>query len=99
MRDQNLRIVGGEAGEEAGEVFALAPHGDEGVRDAVEVGEGVAAAVLQLELEAAEGADALDGGRLERNDEGAGNHEELGAQAGDDFRGGVAFGFALVPST
>ena len=60
--DQHLGIVGGKAGAELGDVFALIAFGDQEVRCAVEVGEGVAAAILQLKLEAAKQAEALDGG-------------------------------------
>ncbi len=50
---------------------------DKGVGDAVDVAEGVAAGVLQDELEAADGADTGDGGRLSGEGDAAGNTEEL----------------------
>ncbi len=59
--------------------------------DAVDVAEGVAAGVLQDELEAADGADAGDGGRLGREGDAAGDAEELGSDVGDDGFGGEFF--------
>ncbi len=64
------------------------PCADHGVGDAVDVAEGVAAAVLQDELEAADGADASDGGGLGGEGDAAGDAEELGADVGDDVLGG-----------
>ena len=87
--DEKLRVVGGEGGVHAGEAGAgSAALTDDGVGDAVDVAEGVAAAVLQDELEAADGADAGDGGRLSGEGDAAGNAEELGADVGDDGFGG-----------
>ena len=53
---------------------------DDGVGDAVDVAEGIAAAVLQDELEAADGADARDGGRLSGEGDAAGNARRASAQ-------------------
>src|SRR5206468_2856199 len=61
---------------------------DDGVGDAIDVAEGVAAAVLEDELEAADGADAGDGGRLGGEGDAAGDAEELGAYFLDDSAGG-----------
>ena len=87
--DQELRIVGGEGGVHAGEAGAgRAALSDDGVGDAIDVAEGVAAAVLQDELEAADGADAGDGGRLGGEGDATGYAEEFGADVGDDVVGG-----------
>ena len=83
--DEQLRIVGGEGGVHAGEAGAgRAALADDGVGDAVDVAEGVAAGVLQDELEAADGADAGDGGGFGCEGDAAGDAEELGADVGDD---------------
>ena len=65
------------------------------MRGFVDVLEGVVALILQLELKAAKLAEALYGGRFEGDDEGAGDSEELRAQATDKVGGGVLFAFAL----
>ncbi len=62
---------------------------DHGVGDAVDVAEGVAAGVLQDELEAADGADTRDGGRLNGEGRCLLGPEELGADLGDDVAGRV----------
>src|SRR5258708_5257150 len=89
--DEELRIVGGEGGVHAGELVAAAGLADKGVRDAVDVAEGVAAGVLQDELEAADRTDAGDGGRFGREGDAAGDAEELRTDIGDDGFGRVLF--------
>ena len=91
--DEKLRIVGGEGGVHAGEAGAgSAALTDESVGDAVDIAEGVAAGVLQDELEAADGADAGDGGRLRGEGDAAGDAEELRPDVGNDGFGGKLFG-------
>src|SRR6202044_1476022 len=83
--DLKLRVVGGEGGFHADEAGAgSTAFGDEGVSDAIDVAEGAAAGVLQDELEAADGADAGDGGRLGCEGDAAGDHEEFGTYVEDD---------------
>src|SRR5206468_6493516 len=83
--DEELRIVRGEGSVHAGEPGpgSAAPT-DDGVGDAVDIAEGVAARVLQDELEAADGADACDGGRFGGEGDAAGDGEELRPDVGDD---------------
>ena len=74
---------------------------DDLVGDAVEVGEGVAARVLQHELEAAEAADALrrPGARTAATSAAVGGkheHLQLGRKSRHDVGGGVTFAAALV---
>ncbi len=66
--------------------------------DAVDIAEGVAAAVLQDELESADGTDAGDGGGLSGEGDAAGNAEELRTDVGDDGLCAVKFGPILVRS-
>ncbi len=90
--DGDLRVVGGEGRVEAGELGAgsarLAHHR---VHDAVDVAEACCGPCPGDELEAADGADALDGGRLKGSDDAARDAEELGRNLGDDVVRGVAF--------
>src|SRR6185437_15752482 len=62
--DQHLRIVGGKLSEDAGELLNALAGGDNLVRHGVEVRERAGASVFEHELESAERADALHGGRL-----------------------------------
>ncbi len=88
--DVELGIVGGELGVHAGEAGARgAALSDERVGDTVDVGEGIAAAVLEDELESADGADALDSGRLGGEGDAAGDAEEFRAYIGDDGLGAI----------
>jgi len=88
--NDHLRVVGSEGGVEVLQLVALAAFPDDLIGDVGNVLEGVASEVLEFELEAAESADALDGGGFEGDDESSRNHKELGRNAGDYFRGGVA---------
>ncbi len=58
---------------------------DDFVRDGVEVLQRIAAQILQFELESAETADAVDGGRFESHHDGPRNAEKLGRDACHDF--------------
>ncbi len=83
--DDELRIVRGEGGVHADEAGpGSAASTDNGVGDAVDVAEGVAAGVLQDELKAADGADACDGGRFGGEGDAAGDGEELRSDVEDD---------------
>ena len=70
------------------------------VGHAVQVGERVAALVLQHELEAAEAAHALHRGRLKHRHQAAvgreHQHLQLGREVGHDVGGGVAFAAPLI---
>jgi len=86
----------GEAGEEAGEAEAwvLAAGSDDGVGDAVEVGERVSAESWRMNWKppndprpCTQEARTLPPSRRD--------HEEPWSEAGDDFGGGVAFAEAL----
>ncbi len=91
--DDQLRVVGGEAGVEAGDASVrITASADDLVSDAIEIGEGVATFILQLELEAAEAADTLNGWRRESDDKASGDAEELGLDTGDD----VCIGMTLL---
>ena len=63
--------------------------------DFVEILKSVIALILDFELESAELAETLHGGRFEGDDDGAGNSEERTAQSIDDCGGGVVAAFAL----
>ena len=93
---QLLRIVGGKAGEQSLQVLALAAGGDDLVRNRVEVLQRIAAQVLQLELESAEAADALNRRRFEGHHDRSRNAEQLGRDARHDVAGRVSFAFAVV---
>ena len=60
--DQFLRIVGGERGEQIGQILVRGAGADDLVGHAVQVAECVAALVLQHELEASEATHALTAG-------------------------------------
>ena len=88
--DEHLRIVRGEGGVHAGELVAHAGLADHRVRDAVDVAEGIATAILEDELEATDGADAGDGRRFRGKGDATGDAEELGPDIRDDaMRGEV----------
>src|SRR5579859_7512365 len=70
--------------------------GNDLVAHRIEVLQGVAAEILQLELEAAEAADPVHRRRLECSHDGAGNSKKLGTNARHDITGGVASAFAFV---
>src|SRR5208283_13372 len=82
--DDKLGIVGGVGGEQASEIFALVTGAHEVVGGLVEILQGVAALILQLELESSEFAEALDGGRLEWNNNRVGDSQQRTAQAIED---------------
>ena len=79
-RDQQLRIVRRVAGIEVDEFLVLPAGSDDLVGDAIEIGQRIAAQVLQFKLESAKVAHALNGGRLEDRDHAPGNPEELGRE-------------------
>ena len=66
------------------------------VGDFVEILKSVIALIEQFELESAELAEALHGGRFEGDDDGAGNSEEWAAQPIEDGGGGVFASLALL---
>ena len=80
--DQHLRVVGGEGGQQAGEVLALAARAHNLMGHAVQVAEGVVSLVLKHELEAAIAADARHGGRLEHGHQSAIGREHKAHQLG-----------------
>ncbi len=85
IETRELRIVRGEGSVHADETGAgSAALTDDGVCDAVDVAEGVAAGVLQDELKAADGADACDGRRLGCEGDATWDGEELRSDVGND---------------
>ena len=94
--DDVLRIVCGVGSEEAGDIFlrTLAGGANEVVGHLVEILEGMSSLIEEFVLEAAELAEALDGGRFEGNDDSTGDSEERTAEAVQD--GGGAMFFALT---
>ncbi len=81
-RDKFLRIVGGESGDEARDVFARPAGSDNLVRNAIEIGECVAAGILEHELETAVAANAADGWRLNDRDQAPTGSKHERAQLG-----------------
>ena len=89
--DEELRVVGGELRVQTDQARSRRVRlGDSRVSDAIDVGKGVAALILQDELEAADGADALDGGRFGCKQNTARNTEQLGPNAAHDRCGVVS---------
>ena len=80
--DQYLRVVGREGGHQAGQVLVLVAGAHNLVSDAVQIGERVAALILEHELEAAVAADAGDGRRLEDSHQAAVGREHQALQFG-----------------
>jgi hypothetical protein len=88
--DEKLRVIGSEGGVHAGEAGGgRASLTHEGMGNAVDIAEGIAARVLQDELESADGADAGDGGGLGGEGDAAGDAEELRPDVKDNSFGGV----------
>src|SRR5208283_63847 len=94
--DDKLRIAGGVGGEESGEVVAPETSASEVVGNFVEILKSVIALIQEFELESAELAETLHGGRFERDDDGSGNSEQGAAQPLDDGGGGVVAALALL---
>src|ERR1035438_8392173 len=90
-----LRIARGVGGEESGEVLAPEAGTSEVVGDFVEILKRVITLIQEFELEAAELAETLHGGRFEDDDNGAGNSEQGAAQSIEDGGGGVVVALAL----
>ena len=98
--DEQLRIVGGEGGVHAGEAGAWsAALTDDGVGNAVDIAEGVAAGVLQHELEAADGADALRWRGAQRRRRCRRERRRAWARRRRRWRGRVKFGPIFVRSS
>src|SRR5271157_1181511 len=93
--DDILRIARGVGGEESGEVFAPEASAREVVGDFVEILKTVIALIQEFELEPAELAETLHGGRFEGDDNGTGNSEQWAAQSIEDCGGGVVMALAL----
>ena len=83
--DKLLRIVRGVAGKKSAQVLTLPAGRDNLVRCGIKVLQGIAAKILKLELEAAEAADALNGGWFESHDDGAWDAEKFWADARHNF--------------
>ena len=73
----------------------LAGGANEVVCGFVEILEGMGSLIEEFVLEASELAEALDGRRLEGNDDGAGNSEERTAETSQDGAGAMFFALAL----
>ncbi len=93
---QLLRIVGRIAGEQSGQIGTLPAAGHDLVRNGVQVLQRVAAQVLQLELESAEAADAVDRRRLKGHHDRSGNAEQLWRNTRHDVAGRMSLAFAVV---
>src|SRR6185437_71641 len=93
--DDELRIVRGVAAEQPGQLGAAASGADHFLDGLEQLLRGVIAAILHLELEAAEVADALNRRGLEGDDQGTGDGEHLGTDAVHHGGGGVLLALAL----
>ena len=82
--EKDLRRVGGEGAEDAGELGLLVGGHDQAARDGGEIGRRLALQGLQHVLEAAGAAEPEDRRQVEGKDDGALDRGELGPQAGDD---------------
>jgi hypothetical protein len=93
---QLLRIVCSEASKQSAQVGALVTGSHDLVRNRVDVLQGVASQVLQLELETAEAPNTLNCRRLKRHHDRARDAEKLWRNPCHNIAGCVPFTFAIV---